>query len=190
PAIEDEREYWHRLAQTEVASLPKDHERAEGQHYPLRDSEIVAVAWSEQETRLLLQEAHRAYHTEVNDLLLTALGTAVYNWSGQERVLVNLEGHGREAIVPDIDITRTVGWFTSQYPVLLGVDGKAEVGQRIKRVKEDLRHVPHKGIGYGILKYMSQDDAHHSLALQPEISFNYLGQFDQDLENGDIVLSS
>ncbi|PPQ49577.1 non-ribosomal peptide synthetase, partial [Paenibacillus peoriae] len=190
PAIEDEREYWHRLAQTEVASLPKDHERAEGQHYPLRDSEIVTVAWSEQETRLLLQEAHRAYHTEVNDLLLTALGTAVYNWSGQERVLVNLEGHGREAIVPDIDITRTVGWFTSQYPVLLGVDGKAEVGQRIKRVKEDLRHVPHKGIGYGILKYMSQDDAHHSLALQPEISFNYLGQFDQDLENGDIVLSS
>nr|WP_258529517.1 condensation domain-containing protein [Paenibacillus polymyxa] len=54
-------------------------------------------------------ESHRAYHTEVNDLLLTALGSALYNWSGQERVLVNLEGHGREAIVPDIDITRTVG---------------------------------------------------------------------------------
>ncbi|MGG4187178.1 amino acid adenylation domain-containing protein, partial [Paenibacillus peoriae] len=190
PAIENERGYWQRLAQTEVASLPKDHERAEGPHYPLRDSETVTVAWSEQETRLLLQEAHRAYNTEVNDLLLTALGTALYSWSGQERVLVNLEGHGREAIVPDIDITRTVGWFTSQYPVLLDVDGKAEIDQRIKRVKEDLRHVPHKGIGYGILKYMSQDDADHFLTLQPEISFNYLGQFDQDLENSDISLSS
>ncbi|KAF6649082.1 condensation domain-containing protein, partial [Paenibacillus sp. EKM301P] len=154
---------------------------AAGQHFVVRDSETVSVAWSEQDTRLLLQEAHRAYHTEVNDLLLTALGTALYNWSGQERVLVNLEGHGREAIVPDIDITRTVGWFTSQYPVLLDVDGTSEVGQRIKRVKEDLRHVPHKGIGYGMLKYMSQDDATSSWSLQPEISFNYLGQFDQDL---------
>ncbi|MGX1572818.1 amino acid adenylation domain-containing protein, partial [Paenibacillus terrae] len=191
PAIEDECEYWQNLAQTEFASLPKDQASAEGPHSLLRDSETVTVAWSEQETRLLLQEAHRAYNTEVNDLLLTALGTALYNWSGQERVLVNLEGHGREAIVPDIDITRTVGWFTSQYPVLLDVDGKAEVGQRIKRVKEDLRHVPHKGIGYGILKYMSQQhDTNPSLALQPEISFNYLGQFDQDLENGDITLSS
>nr|WP_250636801.1 non-ribosomal peptide synthase/polyketide synthase [Paenibacillus sp. IHB B 3084] len=190
PAIEDERQYWQNLAQTELVSLPKDHERAEGQHSLLRDSETVTVAWSEQETRLLLQEAHRAYNTEVNDLLLTALGTALYNWSGQERVLVNLEGHGREAIIPDIDITRTVGWFTSQYPVLLDVDGKVEVGQRIKRVKEDLRHVPHKGIGYGILKYMSQDDESHSSTLQPEISFNYLGQFDQDLENSDISLSS
>ncbi|MGG1674101.1 amino acid adenylation domain-containing protein, partial [Paenibacillus sp. NRS-1783] len=189
-AIENERDYWQHLAQMETASLPKDQESAEGQHSLIRDSEIVTVAWSEQETRLLLQEAHRAYNTEVNDLLLTALGTALYNWSGQERVLVNLEGHGREAIVPDIDITRTVGWFTSQYPLLLDVDGKAEVGQRIKRVKEDLRHVPHKGIGYGILKYMSRDDANPSLSLQPEISFNYLGQFDQDLENGDITLSS
>ncbi|MBJ8191468.1 hypothetical protein JDS79_32315, partial [Bacillus cereus] len=142
------------------------------------------------ETDQLLRKAHRAYQTETNDLLLTALGMAVSKWSGIGKVAVNLEGHGREPIIPNIDITRTVGWFTSQYPVLLGVDGKAEVGQRIKRVKEDLRHVPQKGIGYGILKYMSQDDAHHSLALQPEISFNYLGQFDQDLENGDITLSS
>ncbi|WP_369690597.1 condensation domain-containing protein [Paenibacillus sp. Mc5Re-14] len=143
----------------EVASLPKDRDKAAGQPFWVRDSETVTVAWSEQETRLLLQESHRAYNTEVNDLLLTALGSALYNWSGQKRVLVNLEGHGREAIVPDMDITRTVGWFTSQYPVLLDVDGKAEVGQRIKRVKEDLRHVPHKGIGYGILKYMSSDNA-------------------------------
>ncbi|MGQ3482117.1 amino acid adenylation domain-containing protein, partial [Paenibacillus sp. TY11] len=190
PAMESEREYWQNLAQTELASLPKDHERAEGQHSLLRDSETVTVAWSEQETRLLLQEAHRAYNTEVNDLLLTALGTALYNWSGQERVLVNLEGHGREAIIPDIDITRTVGWFTSQYPVLLDVDGKVEVGQRIKRVKEDLRHVPHKGIGYGILKYLSQDANLEALTFQPEVSFNYLGQFDQDVDNSDIVFSS
>ncbi|MDU8700830.1 condensation domain-containing protein [Paenibacillus polymyxa] len=131
----------------------------------VRDSETVTVAWSEQDTRLLLQESHRAYHTEVNDLLLTALGSALYNWSGQERVLVNLEGHGREAIVPDIDITRTVGWFTSQYPILLDVDGTGRSRAAHQTGKEDLRHVPHKGIGYGMLKYMSQDDA--DLFLEP-----------------------
>ncbi|WP_221414868.1 MULTISPECIES: hypothetical protein, partial [unclassified Paenibacillus] len=67
PAIDNEREYWQRLAHAEVASLPKDQERAAGQHFWVRDSETVSVAWSEQDTRLLLQEAHRAYHTEVND---------------------------------------------------------------------------------------------------------------------------
>ncbi|KAF6614244.1 MULTISPECIES: hypothetical protein, partial [Paenibacillus] len=67
PAIDNEREYWQRLAHAEVASLPKDQERAAGQHFVVRDSETVTVAWSEQDTRLLLQEAHRAYHTEVND---------------------------------------------------------------------------------------------------------------------------
>ncbi|MBE0339769.1 non-ribosomal peptide synthetase, partial [Paenibacillus sp. 23TSA30-6] len=190
PAMDSERAFWRYLAQSKWMPLPKDLDIAEGEIFLMRDSQTVIVAWSEQETRLLLQEAHRAYNTEVNDLLLTALGTALYNWSGQERVLVNLEGHGREAIMPDIDITRTVGWFTSQYPVLLDVDGKAEVGQRIKRVKEDLRHVPQKGIGYGILKYMSQDVNDEELAFQPDISFNYLGQFDQDLENSDIQFSS
>ncbi|MGG1619718.1 condensation domain-containing protein, partial [Paenibacillus sp. NRS-1781] len=190
PAFESEREYWMNFAQTESVPLPKDHEITEGEHSLIRDSEMVTAVWSEQETRLLLQEAHRAYNTEVNDLLLTALGTALYNWSGQERVLVNLEGHGRESILSDIDITRTVGWFTSQYPVLLDVGSNVDIGQRIKRVKEDLRHVPYKGIGYGILKYLSQDVNLEALTFQPDISFNYLGQFDQDLDNSDIVFSS
>ncbi|MBE0344492.1 hypothetical protein E4V51_33510, partial [Paenibacillus sp. 28ISP30-2] len=83
------------------------------------DGEGLTVAWSEAETQQLLKQAHRAYNTEVNDLLLTALGLAIHSWTGAERVLVNLEGHGREAILPEVDITRTVGWFTSLYPVLL-----------------------------------------------------------------------
>ncbi|MBE0341959.1 non-ribosomal peptide synthetase, partial [Paenibacillus sp. 28ISP30-2] len=193
PAMESEREYWQNLAQTELASLPKDHERAEGQHSLLRDSETVTVAWSEQETRLLLQEAHRAYNTEVNDLLLTALGTALYNWSGQERVLVNLEGHGREAILPEVDITRTVGWFTSLYPVLLETGKGMTLAQRIKETKEGLRGIPDKGLTYGTWRYLSHAsaaDEERTILAEPEISFNYLGQVDQDLQNSGITLSS
>ncbi|WP_025680083.1 condensation domain-containing protein, partial [Paenibacillus massiliensis] len=189
-AMAHESNYWQHLAEQASGSVHSNEERAVEAGYPLRDSKTVTVAWSEQDTRQLLQDAHRAYNTEVNDLLLTALGTALHRWSGQQRVLVNLEGHGREAIVPELDITRTVGWFTSQYPVLLEVDGQAEAGQRIKQVKENLRQVPQKGIGYGLLKYLSAEAASSALHLQPEISFNYLGQFDQDLDHGAIVLSS
>ncbi|MBJ8193239.1 hypothetical protein JDS79_41625, partial [Bacillus cereus] len=89
-------------------------------------------------------------------------------------ILVNLEGHGREMIVPDLDITRTVGWFTTQYPVLLNLQGRQEVSARIKRIKENLREVPHKGIGYGLLKYMAPEKS-VGFGVEPEISFNYLG---------------
>ncbi|KAF6582701.1 condensation domain-containing protein, partial [Paenibacillus sp. EKM205P] len=81
------------------------------------------------------------------DLLLTALGTAIQEWAGIRQVLVNLEGHGREAILPDMDITRTVGWFTSQFPVVLNMGEDRNVGRRVKNVKEGLRRLPHKGIG-------------------------------------------
>ncbi|WP_155983870.1 non-ribosomal peptide synthetase, partial [Paenibacillus sp. 1-18] len=194
--MERELAYWQHIEQAEASlakPLPKDYDN---DHALLGDSEVVTVRWTKQETDLLLKQAHRAYNTEMNDLLLAALGKAVYDWSGSERVLVNLEGHGREAILPDVDITRTVGWFTSQFPVVL--DGSLGQGgntaRLIKRVKEGLRHIPQKGIGYGILRYLSNADAFTQagvqLQVEPEISFNYLGQFDQDYKGNDLEPSS
>ncbi|MGN4562422.1 amino acid adenylation domain-containing protein, partial [Bacillus cereus group sp. MYBK5-2] len=100
-----------------------------------------------------------------------------------ENIVVNLEGHGRESILSDLDITRTVGWFTSQYPVVLPIEAKADLSYQIKSIKEGLRKTPNKGIGYGLLKYLSENQEKQDFTLKPEISFNYLGQFDQDLEN-------
>ena len=97
---------------------------------------------------------------------------------------MDLEGHGREELFEDVDLARTVGWFTSLYPVLLRVTGGA-IGEDIKTIKEQLRAVPGKGIAYGLLKYLFKDEhVRREVALQPtaQISFNYLGQFDQTLE--------
>ncbi|MDO3682170.1 amino acid adenylation domain-containing protein, partial [Paenibacillus ehimensis] len=186
PAMERERAYWQQIERAGYRPLPKDVVGAPSLN---RDSETVTAAWTPQETELLLKKAHRAYGTEMNDLLLTALGIAVHEWSGIEQVLVNLEGHGREAILPELDITRTVGWFTSQFPVVLDMGQGKDVSQRIKRVKEGLHRIPQKGIGYGILRYLSARKEDDVFVTEPEISFNYLGQFDQDVQSSAIGIS-
>ncbi|RPE05075.1 condensation domain-containing protein, partial [Paenibacillus polymyxa] len=181
-ALEKERAYWEQVERAGAAqeALPKDYTRKSQAKPQLRDDRTLTVAWTVEETEQFLKQAHRAYSTEANDLLLTALGTAVQEWAGIGQVLVNLEGHGREAILPDMDITRTVGWFTSQFPVVLDMGEDRNVGQRVKNVKEGLRRLPHKGIGYGILRYLADRAEEATFVAEPEISFNYLGQFDQD----------
>ncbi|MCP4151598.1 MAG: NAD-dependent epimerase/dehydratase family protein, partial [bacterium] len=136
------------------------------------------------------------YNTEINDLFLTVLSLALNEWSGNEKVLINLEGHGREAIIEDIDFSRTVGWFTTQYPVLFDmkpfpgesatVVAEEKVARQIRRVKETLRRIPNKGIGYGILKYLTSPENKEGtiFKLHPEVSFNYLGQLTEDSGDG------
>ncbi|WP_025721602.1 condensation domain-containing protein, partial [Paenibacillus sp. 1-18] len=192
PEAASDEVYWQQLEQAKAAaaSLPKDF-AYEGSLNA--DSEVLTVEWTEAETQQLLKQAHRAYNTEVNDLLLTALGLAMHNWTGAGHVLVNLEGHGREAILPEVDITRTVGWFTSLYPVLLDTGANLTLAERIKDTKEGLRRIPHKGLTYGTWRYLSHasaSDEARAIAGEPEISFNYLGQIDQDLQNSGITLSS
>jgi amino acid adenylation domain-containing protein/non-ribosomal peptide synthase protein (TIGR01720 family) len=129
-------------------------------------------------TRQLLQQAPAAYHTQINDLLLTALAQALCGWSGAPSALVELEGHGREDIFDGIDLSRSVGWFTSRFPVSLAPHGDA--GSAIKAVKEHLRTLPNRGMGWGVLEFLGdarQRDALRALP-QPQVSFNYLGQLD------------
>ncbi|MFL9869975.1 condensation domain-containing protein, partial [Paraburkholderia fungorum] len=127
-------------------------------------------------TRQLLQAAPRAYRTNVEDLLLTALTQTIAAWSGERGALVSLEGHGREVLDEELDLSRTVGWFTTQYPVWLETADAPSAA--IKGVKERLRAVPRKGLGYGWLRASLAD------LPVPQIGFNYLGQFDQSLETG------
>ena len=143
------------------------------------DAETVSVRLDAERTRQLLQQAPSAYRTQVNDLLLTALARVLCRWSGQASALIQLEGHGRETLFDDIDLTRSVGWFTSAYPLRL--TPQAEQGDSIKAIKEQLRGVPHKGLGYGVLRYLADDLCKQSMAALPsaQITFNYLGQFDQ-----------
>ena len=120
-----------------------------------RDAETVSVRLDAEHTRQLLQQAPSAYRTQVNDLLLTALARVLCRWSGHPSALIQLEGHGREALFDDIDLTRSVGWFTSAYPLRL--TPHAGQGDSIKAIKEQLRGVPHKGLGYGVLRYLTDN---------------------------------
>ena len=129
----------------------------------------IDLALSKESTRRLLQESGDTYNTQINDILLTALGLSLVELSGQTVNHVVLEGHGREELDSQIDVSRTLGWFTSLYPVRLCVC--SDVGLSLKGVKDNLRQIPHHGIGYGALLGYEQ----HAL---PSVSFNYLGQLD------------
>ncbi len=177
-ALQAEAGYWAGIQATAAPGLPQDY--AETGVSLVKDSEEVTVQWTAGETKQLLKQSHRAYTTEMNDLLLTGLGRAIQAWMGITEVALSLEGHGREAIVPELDVTRTVGWFTSRYPVRLSFPAGQALSVQIKTVKEELRRVPNKGIGYGLLRYTSDQTEDGMAGPTPEISFNYLGQFDTE----------
>jgi amino acid adenylation domain-containing protein/non-ribosomal peptide synthase protein (TIGR01720 family) len=136
------------------------------------------------ETRELLQEVPAAYRTTIDDALLTALAQTLTAWAGGDGVLVDLEGHGREHEADaELDLSRTVGWFTAIYPVYLRTAEK-DPGAALRAVKEQLRAVPGRGLGYGLLRYLAPDAATATaLGKLPaaEVSFNYLGQVDRVL---------
>ncbi|MGF6593127.1 amino acid adenylation domain-containing protein [Pseudomonas sp. 2835] len=139
-------------------------------------------------TRQLLQQAPQAYRTQVNDLLLTALAQVICRWTGEPSLHIQLEGHGREELFEGLDLSRTVGWFTSLFPLRL--TPQAEAGASLKAIKEQLRAVPNKGIGYGLLRYLGDPASRQQLAALPAapIIFNYLGQFDGSFADAQALL--
>ena len=141
-------------------------------------TKTLTVTLAANETENLLTKTNQAYKTNINDILLTALAVAFNQWHGDTKTIINLESHGRENL-GDLDISRTIGWFTSIYPVTLDLGGIEGIESQLKTIKETLRQVPKNGIGYNILKYLTSDNSLNSPA--SSISFNYLGQFDQDL---------
>lgn len=150
-------------------------------------AETIPCTLSAEETRALLEDAPKAYRTGVQQVMLAALIDAVGDWSGSRKVLVDLEGHGREDLFAGVDLSRTVGWFTSLYPMLFDLTDVVQPGDMLKSVKEQLAAVPQRGLGYGVLKYLSPDaEIRRRLRNMPEseICFNYLGQFDQVLPEG------
>ncbi|MGK4003929.1 amino acid adenylation domain-containing protein [Sorangium sp. So ce1036] len=131
-----------------------------------------------EDTRALLQ-ATPAYRMRVDEILLAAFAGALARWTGDPAVRIDLEGHGRDAL-DDVDLSRTVGWFTSIYPVRLEVPADAAPGGALKATKEQLRAVPRGGATYGVLRYLGEGERAARLRehAAPQVSFNYLGQWD------------
>jgi non-ribosomal peptide synthase protein (TIGR01720 family) len=173
----EELDYW--LRQTiEGDSVPtRDFDRGEPTEATAR---VVSVELDAPTTQALLQDVPRAYQTQINDVLLTATALALAEWTGSRRAFLNLEGHGREDIASDTDLSRTVGWFTTMFAVCLDLGDASEPGDALKTVKEQVRRIPRHGIGYGALRYLGGNESAAALAQRPmpRVSFNYLGQFD------------
>lgn len=181
PLVQSELDYWLSQPYQQISPLPVD---LNGENTEATGAS-VSVALTPQETQALLQEVPCAYQTQINDVLLTALVQAFYQWTGKNTLLVDLEGHGREDIIDSVDLSRTVGWFTTIFPVVLDLGQAVELGEALKTIKEQLRSIPNRGINYGILRYLSNDQRLESLP-QAEVKFNYLGQFDQVLSESSI----
>ena len=141
----------------------------------------------------MLRAVPAAFHAQINDVLLAALAVAAANWRNARGnqadgpLLVDLEGHGREPLASDIELSRTVGWFTSLFPVRLDLGpldidetlaGGPSMGRAIKRIKEQLRAVPDQGLGYGLLRYLNpESETRLAGYCEPQIGFNYMGRF-------------
>ncbi|TRT83455.1 MAG: non-ribosomal peptide synthetase, partial [Microcystis aeruginosa Ma_AC_P_19900807_S299] len=188
--LKSELSYWLNNSNSSIPSLPVDY--PEGVNTIASASQIV-VSLNATETQALLQDVPQAYKTQINDVLLTALVLVLAKWTNSKSVLFNLEGHGREDIINGVDLgvdlSRTVGWFTTIFPVIIHLDSldnfsqiPDNLGQILKAVKEQLRAIPNKGIGYGLLRYLKVDEEicqQLERVKEAEISFNYLGQFSQ-----------
>jgi amino acid adenylation domain-containing protein/non-ribosomal peptide synthase protein (TIGR01720 family) len=167
-----EIEHWAEAAHADP--LPVDRQGG-GQETASR---AVVVHVDQQATNALLRTAPSVYRTGINDVLLSALAWAVSSWTGRSTVSIDLEGHGREDIFEGVDLSRTVGWFTTMFPVALDVTDESW-RDLIKSVRRQLRAVPSKGIGFGALRYLGSPAVRDRLTgAGPQIVFNYLGQWD------------
>ncbi|KQO31336.1 hypothetical protein ASF10_22120 [Flavobacterium sp. Leaf82] len=139
------------------------------------------ITLDENKTQDLITKCYKKHQTEINEILITALALTLNESFGINRILLALEGHGRENIGYDLDIARTIGWFTSIFPVYIDLEGKnnLDVTNTLLDIKNNLNSIPNKGIGYGILKYLKKEDFN----TEPEITFNYLGDFASSISN-------
>ncbi|WP_025715725.1 non-ribosomal peptide synthetase [Paenibacillus sp. 1-18] len=171
----NELNFWE--SQDELLRENSPQKRENSGKCTMQDSKVTSIMFPNQTTQHVLTQVHRPFNTEVNDILLSALVLSVSQCTGNPIIPVALEGHGREHIHKEININRTLGWFTSIYPVIFTLDNP-EIGEVIKTVKNTLRSIPNKGMGYGIMKYICADKLTHLSNPSPGISFNYLGIFD------------
>ena len=173
----EEEKYWKNLS---LIQNMKENNGSNNLENTEKTVSSVSKLLDKKLTKTLLTEVPEKYNTEINDVLLTALVLSNSIWKGSRKMTVSLEGHGREDLFEDVDISRTIGWFTSLYPVVLDLETVFKRTEALKLIKEQLREIPNNGIGYGIIKYLKYDSTQGSdLPHLSEISFNYLGQFNK-----------
>ncbi|WP_075342808.1 non-ribosomal peptide synthetase [Tenacibaculum agarivorans] len=171
--------FWKRVSeQVEMFELPKDQCVITSKY----SYNSVQDCLSRQETIALSKDCFNVYNTNIETLLLTAYVKSLANWMQQYKVTFMLESHGREKCIEEVDVSRTIGWFTSAYPMVITLPEDKDIEASIIAIKEQLSNVPDKGLSYGALKYMNDDtEVNNGIKdTYPEAWFNYLGIFDDE----------
>lgn len=176
--------YWSRVIETVPAAIPFDlSRRASGR------TAILSRGLSSPATTALIREVPAAYNTRINDILISALVRAFSAWRASPDIAISLEGHGRESVLEAVDVSRTVGWFTSVFPVCLH-DPQEGLGSLIQATKRTLADIPQRGVGYGLLRYLF-NESRVIPAAEPMVQFNYLGQWDNvSFDDPDVSMPS
>ena len=184
--LQQELDYWLAPSQQYITSLPVDY--ADGDNLEA-SAATISVQLTATETQFLLQEISASLRIQINDLLLISLAQVITQWTGCKQLLVDIENHGREEIGENLDISRTVGLLSSIFPAYLDLEAALTPEEVLKTLKEQLKSIPNKGVGYGILRYLSSDpQIRESLRSrrQAEVVFNYLGQFDRNVADSSL----
>lgn len=181
----DELPYWNEVVRPGTATIGR-RELDPARDHEDRAAHLVLTLPTATTGPLLTKTAERL-GADANEILLTGLALALAHWLERPGdVLVNLEGHGREEIAEEADLSRTVGWFTTLFPTRFELAGLAApgaeadgttVGLALRRVKEQLRRIPGKGLGYGLLRHLRPAGGPPAAAGRPPLGFNYLGRF-------------
>lgn len=174
-SLSKEMNYWIKQLDSEVLPLPVDWNNQENL---VQSVQHLDIELDQNETSQLIQTIQSS-RVQMNELLLAALFLTISKWTGQSKVLIDLEGHGREEeLVGNVDLSRTVGWFTTVYPLLLECDSSNPL-LVLRTIREQLRSIPNKGFGFGVLKYLTSYGEELKQKHHAEISFNYLGHYEQ-----------
>jgi amino acid adenylation domain-containing protein/non-ribosomal peptide synthase protein (TIGR01720 family) len=176
--LRGEESIWLDPARENIAPVPVDF--PQGRNIEA-SSQTVHTRLNANETHALLRDVVATSHAQIREVLLATLARTLGRWTGERRMLITVEGHGREELNVPVNVSRTVGWFTTLVPVVLEYDTDDSLSV-LRNVKEQLRRIPRNGIGHGVLRYLGtrEDVRARLIALpKPQISFNYLGQSDQ-----------
>jgi len=174
-AFDSELEYWLSEGAKVIEPLPTDM-RIEQVEQTQASAAMITRSLTVEETRTLLHNLPSRYATKIDHALLAVLAETIGSWTGKRRARIEIEGLGRDIQVENIDLSRTVGWFTALYPVVIETEGSTSFWESLRAVKEQLNRIPNHGIGYGVLRYLRGQSNQLSDLPQAEICFLFLGQ--------------
>ncbi|PHG45629.1 hypothetical protein COI54_18720 [Bacillus wiedmannii] len=183
----EEKEYWEKICNEKFNSIPFDFNYSSN---IVKNTEEITFTLNSEETSILLKKSTNKYNVEFLDILLSTLSSTIYDWTSNHKFVIMLEGHGRENLFEKINVNRTVGWFTSLYPMVIEVPESNHILDVLKETKKIRNNIINNGIGYNILRYITEDKYKEDVKwnLESPIAFNYHGEISKGNEDGILTL--